>query len=119
MKEQTFVGDRGVLHPMHPAVVESIVVDAGKPLKAGTVLKSGASGATPAADADTPAYVLLEDIDVAGDPKPARCVWHGTVVRARLIDASGAVEATASDTLVGKLSPAIFAVQDFDYTRMG
>lgn len=119
MKEQTFTGDRGVVHPLHPPVADAILVDAGKPLKAGTVLKAGASGALPAAESDTPAYVLIEDVDTSGGAKPARCVRHGTVVKARLIDASGATEAAASETLVGKLSAAgIYPVQDFDSTKM-
>ena len=117
MSEQTFVGDRGVLHPMHPAIVDSLVVDASKSLRAGTVLKGGASGAVPAADADTPVYVLLEDTDAGQNP--ARCMRHGTVVKARLLDASGATVVAASDTLTGKLhSAGIYPVQDFDYTKM-
>jgi hypothetical protein len=118
-REQTFVGDRGVVHPMHPPIADSLLVDAGKPLKAGTVLKSGASGAAPAGETDTPTYVLIEDVDTTGGPKPARCVRHGTVVKARLIDASGASEVAASNMLVVKLPAAgIYPVQDFDTTKM-
>jgi len=120
MSEQVnFVGDRGVIHPMHPAIVDSLVIDAGKALKAGTVLKGGASGALPASDADTPVYVLVEDVDTSGGARPARCIRHGTVVLARLIDASGATEVAASATLTGKLHNAgIYPVQDFDSTKM-
>ena len=119
MGKQTFTGDRGVLHPMHPAVADALILGAGKALKAGTVLKDGASGALPAADADAPVYVLLEDVAAASNPRPARCVRHGTVVRARLIDASGTNDETASDTLVAKLPAAgIYPVQDWDETKM-
>ena len=114
-----FVGDRGVIHPMHPAIVDSLVIDASKALKAGTVLKAGASGALPAADADTPVYVLAEDVDASAEARPARCVRHGTVVAARLIDASGNTEVAASAALTGKLPAAgIYPVQGFDVTKM-
>ena len=119
MGEQTFSGDRGVLHPLHPAVAYSLILASGKALKAGTVLKDGASGALPAADADSPAYVLLEDAAARSDPRPARCVRHGTVVRARLIDASDTDDVTASDELAAKLPAAgIYPVQDWDETKM-
>jgi hypothetical protein len=117
MHEQTFVGDRGVIHPMHPAVVDSLMIDAGRDLKAGTVLKAGAAGAVPAGDADSPAYVLAED--AAAGAWPARCLRHGAAVVARLIDASGAGDAPASAALAGKLPAAgIYPVQGFDATKM-
>jgi hypothetical protein len=114
MHEQTFVGDRGVIHPMHPAIVDSLAIDAGRDLKAGTVLKAGA---VPAEEEDDPVYVLVED--AAAGARPARCLRHGTVVAARLIDASGADDAPASAALVGKLPAAgIYPVQGFDTTKM-
>ena len=120
MSEQVnVVGDRGVVHPMHPAIIDSLAIDAGKALKAGTVLKGGSSGALPAADTDTPVYVLVEDVDTSTTARPARCIRHGTVVIARLIDASGTTEVAASATLTGKLhSAGIYPVQGFDTTKM-
>jgi len=119
MAEQTFVGDRGVVHPMHPAIADAVLIASGKNLKAGTILKSGSFGALPAEEEDGPVYVLLEDVDTTGGAKPARCVMHGTVVRARLIDASVTPAVTASDALVGELPAAgIYPVQAFDYTKM-
>jgi hypothetical protein len=104
---------------MHPAVVDSLVIGAGWDLKAGTVLKSGAAGAAPAGEGDDPAYVLAEDVDTTEKAGPARCLRHGTVVAARLIDASGADDAPASAALAGKLPAAgIYPVQGFDTTKM-
>lgn len=101
--------DRGVLHAGHPPIVDHVTLaTSSKNLKAGTVLKSGESGFSPAGDSDTPAVVLLADVPAhateATEGVPA--VVHGMVVKSRLLDFSGDEEEEAGDTLAAKL-PAI------------
>jgi hypothetical protein len=122
------VGDRGVVHPGHPPVIESVIIAAGKAYPAGTLLKYAASGALAAAKevtggsavpAEQSDCVLVEDIDTTGEARPARCLLHGTVVRSRLLCSTGTPE-PASSALVEKLSArGIYAVQGgFDYSVM-
>ncbi len=105
MKVEEFF-DRGVLHSGHPPIVDFVTMAASaKNLKAGTILKKGESGYAPAGDSDTPAAVLLEDVDAhasaAVDKVPV--VVHGLVVKSRLLDYSDAEEAAASDELCDQL----------------
>ena len=107
--------DRGVLHAGHPPIVDYVTLaTSSKNLKAGTVLKSGAGGYSPAGDSNTPAAVLLVDVPAhSGEATTGvPVVVHGLVVRSRLLDFSSSDEATASDTLSAKLPAAgIYLVQ--------
>lgn len=112
------VGDRGVIHPGHPPIVESFLIAQGAKLHAGTLMKkSGSTGAVPTADqAD---FVLVQDVDTTDEAKVARCLCHGMVVKDRLIDASGANPVKASDTMIALLSArGIYVFQAFDYSVM-
>jgi hypothetical protein len=121
-------GDRGVIHPGHPPVIEAVLIAAGRQYRSGTLFKSGASGAVPPADevtSGTPApaeqaeLVLVEDIDTTGGAKLGLCLRHGMAVRARLINAAGGTDVTASDALVKTLPVrGIYPVQGFDTTKM-
>ena len=107
-------GDRGVFTTQHPAVLLPVqLTNKNKTYQAGTILKVSAGGTyEPAADADTPACILAEDTD--GSTGLAHAGFHGVVVRARLIDASGASAKDVSDTLVKKLGGiGIFVTQSF------
>jgi hypothetical protein len=121
-------GDRGVVHPGHPPVIESVVIAAEKTYQAGTLLKYASGGALAAAKevtggspvpADQPDCVLAEDVDTTGGAKPALCLLHGMAVRSRLLCSTAAPE-PASDALVEKLSArGIYAVQGgFDFSVM-
>ena len=107
--------DRGVLHAGHPPIVDYATLAAtSKNLKAGTVLKSGAGGYSPAGDSNTPAAVLLVDVPAHSSEATTGVpvVVHGLVVRSRLLDFSSSDEAAASDTLAAKLPAAgIYLVQ--------
>lgn len=101
------VGDRGVLTTQHPDVCMPVQLKtATQVLKAGTVLKASATAGTyePAAEADTPACVLVEDSD--GTTGLQNAVFHGVVVKSRLLNASGESAVAATDILTAKL-PAI------------
>jgi hypothetical protein len=122
------VGYRGIVHPAHPPVIESVIIASGKSYRAGTLLKYASGGAVAAAKevtggspvpADQSDCVLLEDIDTTGAAKPARCLLHGMVVRSRLLCSTG-TPAAASDGLADKLSArGIYPVQGgFDYSVM-
>jgi hypothetical protein len=116
-----FTGDRGVLLPDHPPVIDSVVIAAGKTYQAGTLLKYASGGAVASADAVTvgtpvPAEqadaVLLEDVDTAGGAKPARVLLHGLVVRARLLNKDGGAASDAmADTLKNR---GIYPLQGWD-----
>jgi hypothetical protein len=116
-----FDGDRGVLLPDHPPVIDSVSIAAGKTYRAGTLLKFAAGGAVASADAvpgQTPVpaeqadAVLLEDIATAAGAKPARVLLHGIVVRSRLVKADGTL---ASDVMVDTLkNRGIYALQGWD-----
>ncbi|MDR2663069.1 MAG: hypothetical protein LBC31_08745 [Treponema sp.] len=120
----TITGDRGVLLPDHPPVIDSVLIAAGKTYQAGTLLKYAAGGAVASADATTggsatPAdqvdVVLLEDIDTTVAAKPARVLLHGLVVRARLLKGTGASPVAASDAMVDTLkNRGIYALQSWD-----
>lgn len=107
--------DRGVLHAGHPPIVDYATLAAtSKNLKAGTVLKSGFGGYSPAGDSNTPAAVLLADVPAHASEATTGVpvVVHGLVVRSRLLDFSSSEEAAASDTLAEKLPAAgIYLVQ--------
>jgi hypothetical protein len=121
-------GDRGVIHPGHPPIIEAVLIAAGKKYLAGTLFKFAASGAVPPADevtggspapAEQADCVLVEDVDTTGEAKPALCLMHGMAVRARLINAKGSTGVTASDALVNTLpARSIYPVQGFDVTKM-
>lgn len=101
--------DRGVLHPGHPPIVDFAELAASeKDLKAGTVLANGEDGYEPASASGQalPTAVLLEDVAAHEDAVRARVAVHGMVVRSRLLDFSGEVEAVASDALAAKLPAA-------------
>lgn len=96
--------DRGVLHPGHPPVLEpGTFGQLDRALSAGTVLKLSGGKWEPAAEADTPAGVLLEDVAAHTEDVRAFVLRHGIAVRSRLTDGSAAAEKAASDTLAGKL----------------
>jgi hypothetical protein len=119
-----FVGDRGVLLPEHPPVIDSVLIAAGKTYQAGTLLKYAAGGAVASAaevtggspaPADQADAVLLEDIDTTGAAKPARVLLHGIVVRARLLNGTGSSPAAASGAMVDTLkNRGIYALQAWD-----
>jgi hypothetical protein len=113
--------DNGVVHPAHPPVIETAVLaDRTKPYQAGTVVKYSTTGGTvePAGDSDTPVAVLTENAD--GKNAAVLALWHGTVVRGRLIDASATTPVTASDTLAGNLRAAgIYPIQLFTSAKKG
>ena len=119
-----FVGDRGVLLPDHPPVIDSVVIAAGKSYQAGTLLKYATGGAVASADATggqspTPAdqadAVLLEDVDTTGAAKPARVLLHGLVVRARLLNGTGGSPVPASDAMADTLkNRGIYPLQGWD-----
>ncbi|MDR2049076.1 MAG: hypothetical protein LBP69_06450 [Treponema sp.] len=119
-----FVGDRGVLLPDHPPVIDSVLIAADKTYRAGTLLKYAAGGAVASADAvtgESPApaeqsdAVLLEDIDTADAAKPARVLLHGLVVRARLLDGTGNSPVPASDAMADTLkNRGIYPLQSWD-----
>jgi hypothetical protein len=122
------VGDRGVIHPGHPPVIDSALIAAGKTYRAGTLLKSAPGGAAasaaevtggspePAEQAD---LILVEDIDTTAGARPARCLRHGMVVRARLLDGTGSIPAAASEAMTALLpNRGIYPVQGFDYSVM-
>lgn len=100
--------DRGVLSSAHPPIIDRVTLAAStKGLKAGTILKSGDDGYEPAASADTPAAVLLEDVAAhSSATATAAAVVHGVVVSSRLLDHSDTVAADAGDTLKAKLPAA-------------
>ena len=117
----TFTGDRGVLLPDHPPVIDSVLVAADKTYQAGTLLKYAAAGAAASADAVTGAspvpaeqadVVLLEDVDTTGAAKPVRVLLHGLVVRARLHKGDGSPASDAmADTLKNR---GIYPLQSWD-----
>jgi hypothetical protein len=119
-----FVGDRGVVLPDHPPVIDSVLIAAGKTYQAGTLLKYASGGAVASADATTgqnatPAdqadAVLLEDIDTTGAAKPARVLLHGLVVRARLLNGTGGSPVPASDAMADTLkNRGIYPLQSWD-----
>jgi hypothetical protein len=119
-----FVGDRGVVLPAHPPVVDSVLIAADKSYRAGTLLKYASGGAVASADAVTgesaaPAdqadAVLLEDTDTAGAAKPARVLLHGLVVRARLLNGTGSSPVPASDAMADTLkNRGIYPLQGWD-----
>ncbi|MDR2020521.1 MAG: hypothetical protein LBQ14_07130 [Treponema sp.] len=119
-----FVGDRGVVLPDHPPIVDSVLIAAGKTYQAGTLLKYASGGAVASADATagqnaTPAdqvdAVLLEDIDTTGAAKPARVLLHGLVVRARLLNGTGGSPVPASDAMADTLkNRGIYPLQSWD-----
>lgn len=109
-KKETANGDRGVIHPSHPPVKDTIVLtDPTKVFKAGTILKEGAGVTTyePAAPADAlvagKTVVLVEDTD--GKNAEYIGLFHGMVVAGRLKDASGAEPVKAGATILAKLPP--------------
>ncbi|MDR2186397.1 MAG: hypothetical protein LBO80_12140 [Treponema sp.] len=118
------VGDRGVVLPGHPPVIDSAVIAAGKTYRAGTLLKYASGGAVASADAVTggdpaPAeqadLVLLEDVDTTGAAKPARVLMHGLAVRARLLNGTGEDPAPASDAMADTLkNRGIYPLQGWD-----
>lgn len=109
-KQETANGDKGVVHPAHPPLIDTIVLtDPTKKFKAGTILKEGAGVTTyePAAPADAlvagKTVVLVENTDgVNGEYLGLK---HGLVVEGRLLDHSGANAAAANATLKAKLPP--------------
>jgi hypothetical protein len=119
-----FTGDRGVLLPGHPPVIDSVLIAAGKAYQAGTLLKYAAGGAVAsedevkgegAAPAEQADAVLIEDIDTTDAAKPARILLHGMAVRARLLNGTGSSPAVASDVMVDTLkNRGIYALQAWD-----
>ncbi|MDR2048923.1 MAG: hypothetical protein LBP69_05665 [Treponema sp.] len=119
-----FVGDRGVLLPDHPPVVDSVLIAADKAYQAGTLLKYASGGAVASADATTgesaaPAEqadaVLLEDVDTAEAAKPARVLLHGLVVWARLLNGTEDPPVPASDAMADTLkNRGIYPLQAWD-----
>ncbi len=108
---ETAAGDRGVVAPGHPPMLDTIVLtDETAVFNAGTVLRksTGVDTYEAAAPADTlvegATCVLIQDTD--GKNPEYQGLFHGMVVSGRLIDASGADPVAAGDTLKGKL-PAI------------
>lgn len=116
---ENMTGDGAVVLSVHPAVIASLEIKpgAGK-LKAGTILKKGASGLEAAAEADTPDVVLVEDLEAkTGEETVGRCVIHGCVAIGRLLDRSAGEgkEKAATKTLYEKLSAkGIYPMQVFD-----
>lgn len=100
-------GDRGVISDDHPAVKIGVTLSsASATYKAGTILKASTSNGTfePAATADTPAGVLIEDAEHGKDNGGiVKMLVHGVVVSKRLLDNTGN---EAADALKAKL-PAI------------
>ena len=124
MGDLEITGDRGVVLPDHPPVIDSVVIAAGKTYRAGTLLKYASGGAVASADATsgqspTPAdqadAVLVEDIDTAGGAKPGRVLLHGLVVRARLLNGTGGSPVAASDAMADTLkNRGIYPLQGWD-----
>ena len=118
-EKENLTNDGGVVLTQHPAVIASLEVKAGLgKLKAGTILKKGASGLEAAAEADTPDVVLVEDLEAkAGEETVGRCVMHGCVAIGRLLDRSAGEgkEKAATQTLYEKLTAkGIYPMQSFD-----
>jgi hypothetical protein len=121
-------GDRGVVHPGHPPVIEAAEIAAGRKYLAGTLFRFAPGGAVPPADevtGGTPApaeqaeLVLLEDVDTTDGAKIALCLRHGMAVRSRLINGEGSSDVAASDALVATLpARGIYPAQGFDSTKM-
>jgi hypothetical protein len=115
-----------VIHPGHPPVIVAVLIAAGKIYKAGTLLKDAAAGAVASAaevgggtpvPAEQATAVLVEDVDTTGGARPALCLRHGMVVRARLLN--GASGAAASDAMAGTLpARGIYPTQGFDSSVM-
>ncbi|MEL3908061.1 MAG: hypothetical protein P1P64_03470 [Treponemataceae bacterium] len=106
--------DVGIVLTAHPPIFQSLLIKAGVgKLKAGTILKAGDTGYEAASDADTPSVVLVEDIEAKGtDEIVGRCLLHGCVAQARLLDASKKAAPTA---LCEKLvACGIYPLQSFD-----
>nr|DAP19110.1 MAG TPA: hypothetical protein [Caudoviricetes sp.] len=106
--------DTGIVLTAHPAIFQSLLIKAGVgKLKAGTILKAGDTGYEAAADADTPSVVLVEDVEAKGAGEiVGRCILHGCVAQARLLDAS---KKAASKALCEKLvACGIYPLQSFD-----
>jgi hypothetical protein len=105
-----------------------VLIAAGKKYRAGTLLKNAAGGAAASADevtGESPApaeqaeLVLVEDVDTTEGARPARCLGHGMVVRARLLDGTGSEPAAAGDAMAATLpARGIYPVQGFDYSVM-
>ena len=118
--EKEHMADNGaVVLSAHPAVIASLEIKAGLgKLKAGTILKKGASGLEVAAEADTPDVVLVEDVNaVAGEEIVGRCLIHGCVAIGRLLERSAGEgkEKAATETLYEKLTAkGIYPMQIFD-----
>ena len=110
MNQVTEVNDRGIVDPSHPPIIDSAVLTASsKSLKAGTVLKftSNAETFEPAGANDTPACVLMDDVEAhASEEVNARVLRHGLVVKSRLLNYASTSEVAAGDTLINKL-PAV------------
>ena len=118
-EKENLTNDGGVVLTQHPAVIASLEVKAGLgKLKAGTILKKGASGLEAAAEADTPDVVLVEDLEAkAGEETVGRCVIHGCVAIERLLERSAGEgkEKAATKTLYEKLTAkGIYPMQSFD-----
>jgi hypothetical protein len=115
---ETASGDRGVVHPGHSPVLDTIVLtDATKKYKAGTILRLSTQVVgedtvklttfQAAAPSDTlaagEACVLVQDSD--GQSPECQGLFHGMVVAGRLLDHSGASAVKANATLINKLPP--------------
>ncbi|MDR0443266.1 MAG: hypothetical protein LBH44_07670 [Treponema sp.] len=110
-----------VVHPGHPAIIDTgLLVDKTAKLKSGTILKFNAAGDAlqAAAPADTPIGVLAQDSD--GINAEVLVLWHGMVVKGRLLDSSGANPAEATAAMTAKLRTAgIYPVQLFTSAKKG
>jgi hypothetical protein len=125
----TEAGDRGVIQPGHPPVIVTVLIAAGKNYRAGTLLKDAADGAVASAaettggsvtPAEQATAVLTEDVDTTGGARPALCLRHGMVVRARLLNGNGSGDPVAASDAMANTLPVrgIYPVQGFDYSVM-
>jgi hypothetical protein len=109
-----------VVHPGHPAIIDTgVLADKTKKLKAGTILALDANGKLAAAEAgDDPIAVLTADSD--GVNAEVMALWHGVVVRGRLLDSSGTKPVAADDELAFNLRAAgIYPVQSWTSSKKG